>query len=258
MLIASSLQQHVSVFGLFSWFVCLFFVNKLTGILFLFIYFFLESNLGTRSKIRWDRSKADRISFNSWMSWLTRSRTHDATRQQLACCIQASPPGGTTNLFRQHSPPSHPRKLVLTILTRINCNFQGPGREENIKTHRRTLFLKFHLLRFLSLLAALRLCQIICLTLRPQFPLPPQKHTLIWKVRRESKCKIEILRLPSLRCARRLVSSLLRLSSVAYLPPSCQGAAPKIGSRLTPQSPLINVELCSRHTIMKASKSLGF
>lgn len=104
----------------------------------------------------------------------------------------------------------------------------------------------------------MRLRHIICLTLRPQFPLPPSKHTLIWKVRRESKCKIEILRLTSLRCARRLVSSHLRLSSVAYLPPSCQGGAPKIGSRLTPQSPLINVELCRLHTIMKASKSLGF
>lgn len=104
----------------------------------------------------------------------------------------------------------------------------------------------------------MRLCQIICLTWRPQFPLPPSKHTLIWKVCWESKCKIEIFRLTSLRCARRLFSSHFRLSSVAYLPPSCQGGAPKIGSRLAPQSPLINVELCSRYAIMKASKSLGF
>lgn len=157
---------------------------------------------------------------------------------------------GSTHLF----PPS---EIGSNHSHTYKLQFSGSRWEENIETHRQTLFLNSTCYLF-SLSAAVRLCHIICLTLRPQFPLPPSKHTLIWKVRRESKCKIEILRLTSLRCARRLVSSHLRLSSVAYLPPSCQGGAPKIGSRLTPQSPLINVELCRLHTIMKASKSLGF
>lgn len=51
MLIASSLQQHVSVFGLFFWFVCLFFVNKLTGIfLFSILNFFKKATLEPGAK----------------------------------------------------------------------------------------------------------------------------------------------------------------------------------------------------------------